>query len=330
MKLRMILLCLMLSQATEGVAEIVSPKLTQQQPPAINYQGTVVARQRAVIAVENSAQLTWVIPLGSEAKKGDVIAKQNDASLMLKRDTLFTQIELESVKRDYLQKSLNRLNDLMNNQALSAQKLDQAAFDLAQSESKLKLLKTELASLEHAISMLTIRAPFSGVVSRHITRQGEMAMAGSPVVELINPASTEIEVNVPVALLPKLRANDKLLVSGTAKTGKGELKTILPDIHPLTQTAMVHLVPAQRNQWLAGEHVDVQIPQEQYFNISKKALHSEQGRTWVTVLREQRSVKVDVNIIKEEAEHVVVTGELTEADQISGLTLNETKTEAES
>ena len=75
-------------------------------------------------------------------------------------------------------------------------------------KAQVKSAKANVDNITAQIAKSTIKAPFSGTITKQEAKLGEIAQAGSIIVSLISQAEFEVEVNVPEADVAKVKIND--------------------------------------------------------------------------------------------------------------------------
>ncbi len=217
--------------------------------------GRLVARQMGVISARvRGAVGEMKVHVGDRVAKGDVIAK-------LVSDTLQSQRELKQAELvEYTarvrtaraqvalaKQELNRLQRLKRSAAFSQARFEDKRQDvtrqasvLAEANAKVDQAQAELKMANIDLAYATIRAPFSGVVSKRHTDVGAYLGVGNPVVTLINDHALEVEAEVPSIRLRGLDEGTVVTVEfEDGRTFKATVRAIVPEENPLARTRTV-------------------------------------------------------------------------------------------
>jgi RND family efflux transporter MFP subunit len=209
--------------------------------------GVISARVRGAVG-------EMKVHVGDRVAKGDVIAK-------LVSDTLQSQRELKQAELvEYTarvrtaraqvalaKQELNRLQRLKRSAAFSQARFEDKRQDvtrqasvLAEANAKVDQAQAELKMANIDLAYATIRAPFSGVVSKRHTDVGAYLGVGNPVVTLINDHALEVEAEVPSIRLRGLDEGTVVTVEfEDGRTFKATVRAIVPEENPLARTRTV-------------------------------------------------------------------------------------------
>lgn len=216
MNLRVFVFPLLLSSvaALIGCRKATLPAVAELPPVEVEVQtvtesavpvllpavGTVRPLRRAVIAAKVTGLIEQLpIALGQPLAKGDLVAQLAAGDLSARVAQATTQ--LAQARRD-----LERDTKLAADGAATEDAVKVARDRVAFAEAALREAETTLG-------FATLRAPFSGVVSRRFVYAGDLATPGQPLVELESSDVFEIEVPIPDSLAGTLRPGTSLPVS---------------------------------------------------------------------------------------------------------------------
>ncbi len=169
----------------------------------------------AVKQVEAAVEQTRA-RLGIADKKGDDVKPQDtamvreadaqlrearfifDTTSRLQKDGVVSKIDLEKAQ-------VRRQGSEAHYQAVVEQ--------VMQLRAQLVEKQAQLAMARQVLSDLTVRAPFTGAVTKRLTSLGEYLPANSPVATIVRQNPVRIRVEVPERLAPKIRAGQRIDVS---------------------------------------------------------------------------------------------------------------------
>jgi len=147
---------------------------------------------------ENSATLTYLMPKGSDVKKGDLIAQQQNFYYAKELTRLKQQLDISDIELHHSINEYNRLAGLKNNMIAKSQ-LANSLLKRRQSNAKHQQLNNEISELEYRIERLTFRAPANGVIVETFSEPGEYLTQGTKVLSFLSENEKEINCQIPVA-----------------------------------------------------------------------------------------------------------------------------------
>ena len=222
------------SPAEENLRESTGGADGQAVPKAkdrvlLNASGYVTTRLQATVSSKVTGKVTEIlIEEGMRVEKGQVIAKLDasnvEAALHL------AQAQLESARRVYAEtepmvnytlKEWKRFTLLEGSKSVSQSDLAKVEADAKTQQAKLERLAADIKVAERQVDNwkqqlddMTIRAPFSGVVTTKDSQPGEMISPMSAggftrtgICTLVDMESLEIEVDVGESFINRVRPN---------------------------------------------------------------------------------------------------------------------------
>jgi len=289
----------------------VDAVISQSQEQTVPVIGRFVARRTGDVAARiNGPVGEFRVEVGDRVKAGDVIA-------VLVSDTLKWRHELQKAEEQQFQaavstgkariklrrQELKRLERLKESAAFSQARRDDKRQEVAVAESELAEAQGKLASAranrkltEINLYNATIRAPYSGVVSKRHIEVGAYVNTGAPLVTLVDDRHLEIEADVPAnrtaGLTPSTRVD--------AFFGKGlkiaaVVRAVVPDENPQTRTRTVRFVPELPDTLsglAANQSVTLRLPvggKATVVTVHKDAVLSRKGNTLVYLAKDAKA-----------------------------------------
>jgi len=279
---------------------------------------------------------------GVKVREGDVVAVVEhdlyEAAVQTAQAALMTAragLERAKVNLAEARREKDRWRRLVAEGAGTQQQLDRAvtAFERAQAEEKLAEAQVEqaeaaLAQAEINLDEATIKAPFSGIVSRKYVDEGAFVGPARPLFRLIDIREVEVTGGVAERHYKKLQIGKTRAVAEVdAYPGQefgGFLSRIRPELEKATRTVAVTIrVRNEDGRLKPGMYARIRLVLEEHDNVllvPDEALLSLEGETWVYVVNggvaSIRKVKLgleegDVNEVLDglqPGEMIVVTG----------------------
>jgi membrane fusion protein, multidrug efflux system len=186
-------------QTRNGIRVQVSELKPVEYDHYFRVNGSVEAVSDAIISPETNGQIRHIrVSRGENVTEGQEVARLNTSVIENNIEELKTNLKLAETMYER-QKSLWQQQIGSERQFLEARN----AY-----ESLVSRLKT----LESQLDMSVLRAPFSGVVDEIFLRQGEMAMPGTPVMQIINLDRLFINADVSETYLPRITPGDMVIL----------------------------------------------------------------------------------------------------------------------
>ncbi len=215
----------------------------------VEVVGTVQAVNQAVIAAKITGTIVEIpVVLGSQVSKGDLLVKINADEISAR--VLQAQAQLDQARRN-----LKREEKLLKQQASTPETV----------KSMRDLLAVAQAGHREAVSMLSytvVSAPFSGVITRKIANNGDLATPGTPLLHLENGSKLQVVASIPETITLQIQRGDRLSVKipVTGMTLEGEVGEISPVVNPLSRTSEVKINLKSSSGLRTGMFARVQIP----------------------------------------------------------------------
>ena len=297
--------------------------------------------QRQQLVAEKARAHAQLLELQAGARSEDIAA-----AAAAVRD-LEEQLRLQQVQR-------TRRESLYTQGAISREELDEFSFGegslqarLDQSRSQLEELQNGtrpeqgmaqqalvrqldagIADLDITVAKSTLRAPFSGVISAKQVDEGTVVGAGQSVLRLLEDATPEARVGMPVGVIDQVRIGEEKTVFLGSRPYAATVSAILPEVEAQTrtQTVVLTLESAAASEASSGQTVRVNlqesIPTEGIWLPTAALTQGIRGLWTCYVLVENAegdSYTVQpqsVEILHQEAERVLVRGTLRPQDQV--------------
>jgi RND family efflux transporter MFP subunit len=165
-----------------------------------SYLGTFEPYRQNLIGSEANGKVISInVEEGDQVSQGSILAKLDDEMIRLQIEAL--EVNLEGQEKDD-----DRYTTLSNQNAAPAVQAEKTKLGIKASKIQLKQLQKQLAST-------TIKAPFSGVITKKLTDLGSVIGAGSPVVEITDISQLKLTVSIPERDIQKFKVNQNIEIS---------------------------------------------------------------------------------------------------------------------
>lgn len=164
--------------------------------------GSLAPNETASIRPEMSGLIRSIhFEEGQQVKKGDLLAKIDDAELQ-------AQLAQTRSRHELARLNLERAEILRQTQSNTQADVDRARSEFATTQAEIDLLKVRLARTE-------IRAPFEGVVESRSLSPGDYVNTQAVITTLNDLSRLKVEFQVPERYLAKVRRGTRFAVRAT-------------------------------------------------------------------------------------------------------------------
>lgn len=181
----------------------VAVQVLELQPQPFEHffkvNGTVEAIQEAMISPEMNGQLTRItVARGQRVTAGQVVARLN---------TSVIENNIEEVKT-----SLSLAKTVYERQKGLWEKEIGSEIQFLEARNNYEGLQTRLKTLESQLDMAVMRAPFKGIVDEIFLKEGELAMPGMPVMQIINLDRVYVNADIAESFLPIIEPDENVIL----------------------------------------------------------------------------------------------------------------------
>jgi membrane fusion protein, multidrug efflux system len=157
--------------------------------------GTVEAGREAMISPEMNGQLTKIsVVKGQRVSSGQEVARLN---------TSVIENNIEEVKTSLrLAKTVYERQKGLWEQEIGSE------IQFLEARNNYEGLQTRLKTLESQLEMAVMRAAFSGIVDDIFLKEGELAMPGMPVMQIISLGRVYVNADIAESFLPRIDSKE--------------------------------------------------------------------------------------------------------------------------
>lgn len=316
----------------------------------LNASGYVTARREATVSSKITGKVLEVlIEEGQRVEAGQVLARLDDANvkaglawseaLLAAAQAGLTEVQ---VRRDEARRELRRVEALLAGRIATESDLDRAQAELQSLEARLvrqaadiTVAERELAVRRQELEDLTLRAPFSGVVTIKAAQPGEMISPVSAgggftrtgICTLVDMTSLEIEVDVGESYLQRVTAGQEVEAALDAYPDwkiPCKVIAIIPTADRQKSTVKVRIGFNQLDPRIlpdmavrvAFRGTGAAAPGEDGVRVPPAAVLTENGRDTAWVIQNGRAVRKTLTTAPVQEGEVMVTKGLQPGDHV--------------
>lgn len=168
--------------------------------PAPGADLMVVAPEPARIAEMPKAE-------GDRVAEGDVLVRFEIPSTVAEVARQRAEVERAHAQLDNARAAQTRARELFERGIAARKEVEDADRNIADAQAAGAQAQAALAAAETTVARATVRAPFSGVIARRMHNPGDVveAVAGDPVLRLVDPRRLEVAASIPIADVGRVR-----------------------------------------------------------------------------------------------------------------------------
>jgi membrane fusion protein, multidrug efflux system len=226
---------------------------------------------------------------GSFVKEGQTLAVLGDNQKMVEAQK--AEIRLQNSKVE-----LQRKESSYQQKIISQADYDKAKFERDVADSEVNASKV-------ALQRLTIRAPFSGIITQRFIEKGQNISLGTQLFTLLDKDPLKARIYLPEKEVFGIERNQKVSLTLNAQKDvkfAGKIDQINPAVDSKTGTVKVTIIVDSAPQSVRpGSFVDVRLVTQRHENallIPKRALVEEAGQKYVFLLNKDMVVRRTVKV----------------------------------
>jgi membrane fusion protein (multidrug efflux system) len=277
--------------------------------------GSVVAQPGkthfVAISFESRVQHILVSP-GQVVKQGDTLmeVQGSPASLL--------QLHQAEATAQEAHKDLDQARKRFDMKLATNQELNQAQKAAADAELQLESLKTQGVAADNKI-----RSDITGIVAKVDVEDGQVASAGSPLVEVIATGDIEIKLGVEPEDVTKLRAGQRVgisLVNDPATSEiEGTVRLVTQRVNSPDRLVDVFVSVPQGTKLLLAAYVrgEIIVASRETLVVPRDAVLPDDGSHTLYLVQDHRALKKTVEIgLQTDSQVEVIDPELRDGDQV--------------
>jgi membrane fusion protein, multidrug efflux system len=247
--------------------------------------GNIYADSRVVIYPKTSGQIVRInVEEGDTVTANHVLALIDDDELRLRTQQLETSRRQAQEKRD-------RTRELFENRMISKEAFDDASYRYDDADVAWRLARLNLENTR-------IKSPINGIVVSRNVRIGDLVSTATPIFEVIDPDSLQVDVFLPEKDAARLEIGMPAVILPDSLLGQSfpaSVQRINPAVDPGTGTVKVTLqFDSKLDKLSAGMFVRVRIKVESRNNaviLPKRALVRQRDENHVFVINSDRQAE---------------------------------------
>lgn len=274
-----------------------------------SFLGTFDPNRTSIVGSEGQGKV-----LALTAQEGDRIAQ---GAVMLKLDDEMLRYQLENLDLSIEGQTNDeqRATTLSQSEAVPAVQLEKVKLGLKAVQIQRKQLLKQLAGM-------TLKAPFSGIVTKKLVDLGAVVGVGSPVFEITDVSQLKLTINVPERDIARFTINQSIsievdAIAGKTFSGKISLVGIQADkTHNFKVQVLVSNPSLELRSGMYATASIVNSKSVSALSVPRNALVGSSKNPSVYVIRNGKAVLTPFSAGTSDGDFIEVISGLTNADRI--------------
>lgn len=310
---------------------VTAPALPIKQYPIVTAPATVVippANERVVSSTQPGIVTQVLVANGDQVSKDQVLLLMTSPELVnlqakfLNADNALKQVNI-SLERN---KKLFREGVIAEKRVLESElQFNSAQFQVNEARQLLELAGmgakeiNVLAQTQKMHQVLTVRAPSPGVILERMITAGSHVDSMTPLYRIGNLQELWLEISVPQELHQRIKSGDSVVLQNSDSTA--QIAVLGQNVNPDNQTLSIRAkLQSNTPKLWPGQKLSVQILEKlssKAYKVPAVALAQHQGTAYVFARRKEGFALLPVQVIANEANETIISGELGESEIIA-------------
>ncbi len=295
-------------QASQTLQVQVFPVASYTIHDEIEALGTAFANEAVDVTANSTDKLIEIkFEDGQKVKQGDILAILDQAEEQAQLGAARSQVEEN-------ERELKRLSNLLKSNAAAKNEYDAR-------QTLLIISKSRVDEIQARINDKIIQAPFDGVLGLRKVSVGSLVEPGSLITTIDDISQIKLDFSVPSVFLDVVHEGLPIEAQSNAinKIFRGKITKISSRVNPITRSVVVRaILPNPEEILKPGLLLSVTLfrNKREALMIPEESLIQLQNKSFVYVTENNMVVQKEIQIGKQMAGWVEVTGGLNSGDQV--------------
>jgi len=288
--------------------------------PNFTAPGDIVADRDSVVAAEVSGRVQSTLNNGARVNKGTVIAVIDDRTIRLARDQALADVRRFRSDLAYQNRLVERLQQLLKEEAESEAALDEAISNRDQTRARLAAAQIALDTARVNLSRTRIRSPFAGQLVERRIEVGEYATPGREIARVVGRQGSEARVRVPIAVASGLTTGQEVKIVANGEERTSRVRTVIEAGDEVSRTLEVR-APMGTHNLKMGSAISMTVPtgiEREVLTAPRDALVLRDSGIFIYTInpKHKTAKRVTVQVGDPDGDRVAITGEIANGDMI--------------
>jgi RND family efflux transporter MFP subunit len=246
--------------------------------------GTVTARDELIIGSDASGVrlLEVLVDVGSSVKKGQLLARADDAQLQAQLAQQVAQVKQARAEHAQAIANLERAERLTD--FFSVETVQTRRTAAATAAAKVDLANAQLGELQVKVAQTRVTAPADGVIAKRTATVGAVVQPGNELFRLIRDGELEWRAELPSHSLAQIEKGALARIElDNGDSVHSTVRLVAPTMDSATRNGLVYVALARNPSLKAGSYArgEILIEQAEALSVAEAALVVRDGNTFV-------------------------------------------------
>lgn len=204
----------------------------KKQADTYRFSGKVEADQHSGLSTRIMGQIARIyVAAGEKVQKGQLLLQIHDQDIRAKKAQVqANKIEVEAALKN-AKKDFERFNILFEQKSASQKELDDVSTHYQMMKAKLNAVQEMEQEVDEMLRYASIRAPYSGIITKKYKNEGDLATPGVPLLAIENANHYKVMARIPETEIAKIQKNDLVKVK-VAALGEDLIDAYVKEVNP--------------------------------------------------------------------------------------------------
>ncbi|MBV1923573.1 MAG: efflux RND transporter periplasmic adaptor subunit [Flavobacteriaceae bacterium] len=260
------------------VTVTLSSNTQKNASPFITTSGKIEASNNANLSTRMMGFVNKIhVTVGDEVEKGQLLISINNSDLQAKLAQANASITQAKARFSIAKKDYNRFKNLFEDNSASQKEMDDMTSNYEMAKARLEAAQQMKNEVNAQFAYVNIRAPFKGVITQKLIKEGDMANPGVPLLSIENPSNFEVITSLNENEIQQIKKDVpvSIKIKSSGKIIKGKVSEISRSAQNTGGQYQVKINLSKTiENILSGMYVSVEFPVEKTNTSNDKVLVS--------------------------------------------------------
>ncbi|RUT79895.1 efflux RND transporter periplasmic adaptor subunit [Ancylomarina longa] len=219
------------SQATKLNVKLGTVKI-ENQPEILSFSGKLEAATHSNLSTRLMGQIAkYYVEIGQKVNKDQLLLQIHDKDILAKKAQIKANLLEAEAAFKSAEKDFHRYTTLFEQKSASQKELDDITTHYNMAKARVAAVKQMVLGVDEMLRYASIRAPYSGTITRKYMNEGDLASPGMPLLAIEQAKQFKVIARIPETDIAKIKKNDLVKVQIRA-IGNKDLDGVVTEVNP--------------------------------------------------------------------------------------------------
>ena len=204
----------------------------ENQPEILSFSGKLEATTHSNLSTRLMGQIAkYYVEIGQSVKKDQLLVQIHDNDILAKKAQIKANMQEAEAAFKSAEKDYKRYTALFEQKSASQKELDDITTHYNMAKARVEAVKQMEAEVSEMLRYATIRAPYSGTITRKYMNEGDLATPGIPLIAMEQANQFKVIARIPETDIAKIKKNDLVKVQIRA-LGNTTIDGVVTEVNP--------------------------------------------------------------------------------------------------